>query len=99
LLLKQGAAYPRFMRIVQIVAVLLFSIVLVDESGGCDQELRVIAFGRWTFVQWFAGRETEKPASLKIRPLLIDGSVKEYMLGAPDEVTERLFRAARCSDE
>ena len=40
-------------------------------------KVHVIAFGKWTFVQWSAGRETEKPVSLKIRTLLIDGRVKD----------------------
>lgn len=97
----EGAAYPRFMRIVQIVAALLFSLVLLANPADAITKVHVIAFGKWTVVQWFADRETEKPMSLKIRTLLIDGRVKEYVLGAPHEVTERLFvvrRAFRVND-
>ena len=38
---------------------------------------------------------------MKIRALIVDGQVKEYMLGSPHEVTERLFvvrRAFRVDD-
>ena len=50
----------------------------------------------------FTGSETdEKPVTIKIRALVVDGRVKEYALGAPHEVTERLFvvrRAFRVND-
>ena len=39
--------------------------------------------------------------TIKIRALIVDGRVKEYVLGAPHEVTERLFvvrRAFRVND-
>lgn len=39
--------------------------------------------------------ENEKPLALKIRPLLVDGRVKEFVLGAPHEVTDRLFVVRR----
>jgi hypothetical protein len=48
-----------------------------------------------------AGSGTDKPVNLKIRALVIDGRVKEYAVGAPHEVTERLFvvrRAFRVND-
>jgi hypothetical protein len=35
------------------------------------------------------------PQTIKIRALIIDGRVKEYTLGAPHEVTERLFVVRR----
>jgi len=57
--------------------------------------VHVIAFGKWTQVEWFANPEDEKPLTLKVRALLIDGRVKEYVLGAPHEVTERLFVVRR----
>lgn len=93
-------AYSRFMRNVQIVAVLLFYAVLTGVADATTK-IHVITFGKWTSVQWFAASETDKPVSLKIRALLVDGRVKEYMLGAPHEVTERLFvvrRAFRVND-
>lgn len=57
----------------------------------------VIAFGKWTSVQWLpgAGGENEKALSMKVRALMVDGRVKEYVIGTPHEVTERLFVARR----
>ncbi len=45
--------------------------------------------------------ESAKPAPIKIRALLVDGAAKEFVLGAPHEVTDRLFvvrRAFRVND-
>lgn len=48
-------------------------------------------------VPWFEGSRTdpEKPQVLKIRPLIVDGRVKEYALGPAHDITERLFVARR----
>jgi hypothetical protein len=59
-------------------------------------KVHVISFGRWTTVQWTGetGADGTVP-TIKIRALIIDGRVKEYVLGAPHEVTERLFVVRR----
>jgi hypothetical protein len=54
-------------------------------------------------VQWLPGTggENEKALALRIRPLFVDGRVKEYVAGVAHEVTERLFvvrRAFRVND-
>jgi len=54
----------------------------------------VITFGKWISVQWIPGPD-EPPRTLKVRPLLVDARVKEYILGAPHEVTDRLFVVRR----
>jgi hypothetical protein len=47
-------------------------------------------------VQWIPGTGADdKPVPLKIRALLVDGIVKEYVLGSPHEVTDRLFVVRR----
>lgn len=65
-------------------------------------KIHTIAFGRSMTVQWVAGiANGEKPVTIKIRPLVIDGRVKEYVIGAAHEVTDRLFvvrRAFRVND-
>src|SRR5215831_3346129 len=65
-------------------------------------KVHVIAFGRWTPPQCFTGYGTdEKPLPIKVRALTVDGRVKEYVTGAPHEVTERVFvvrRAFRVND-
>jgi len=69
---------------------------LIFAAGTCTAKVHVIAFGKWSTVQ--AG---EKAASLKVRTLLVDAQVKEYVFGAPHDVTERLFvvrRAFRVND-
>ena len=55
----------------------------------------VIALGKWTTVPWSTGTEDSKPQTLKVRALMVDGRVKEYILGAPHEITDRLFVARR----
>ena len=47
-------------------------------------------------VLWAAGTTSdEKPVTLKIRPLVVDGRVREYVLGSPHEITERQFVVRR----
>lgn len=65
-------------------------------------KVHVIAFGKWMQVQCFAeGSSDPKPLAVKVRALIVDGRVKEYVLGSPHDVTERLFvvrRAFRVND-
>ncbi len=76
--------------------------MLGTAAAGAAGKVHLIAFGKSTPVQWFAGFGAEdKPLTIKIRALIVDGRVKEYVLGAPHEVTERLFvvrRAFRVND-
>jgi hypothetical protein len=47
------------------------------------------------------GPDEDQPVDLKVRPLYVDGHVKEYTLGVPHEITDRLFavrRAFRLND-
>ncbi|MBZ5685354.1 MAG: hypothetical protein LAP86_09975 [Acidobacteriia bacterium] len=47
-------------------------------------------------VPWTAGTTADdKVMTLKIRPLIVDGRVREYVLGSAHEVTERLFVVRR----
>src|SRR5208283_3622401 len=75
-------------------------------SGGAAAagvKVHVITFGKWTSAQWLPATSTEadKPLAMKVRALIVDGRIKEYVLGLPHEVTERLFvvrRAFRVND-
>jgi hypothetical protein len=70
--------------------------LLLTTAAGAATKIHVITFGKWTSVQWFSGSAADnKPVTIKIRALVVDGSVKEYVLGAPHEVTDRLFVARR----
>jgi hypothetical protein len=45
-------------------------------------------------VQWFASHDSA-PAMMKVRALMVDGRAKEYVMGAPHEITEQLFVVRR----
>lgn len=81
---------------------LLLCVVLLSNAAAAAAKVHLITFGKWTTVPWFAGLGADdKPVTLKIRALFVDGRVKEYALGPPHEVTERLFvvrRAFRVND-
>lgn len=49
----------------------------------------VVAWGAWTSITLASGQQ------LKIRPILIDGRIKEYSTGAAHQVTENLWVARR----
>jgi len=75
--------------------VLLLLGTTVTEVASAAAKVHIIAWGKWTSVQWVAGGGEGKPAAIKIRALVIDGRVKEYVLGGPHEVTDRLFVVRR----
>lgn len=81
--------------------ILLFLIVpMLTAPSGAATKVHVIAFGKWMPVSWLPD-SADKPLPFRVRALLVDGRVKEYALGTPHEVTERLFvvrRAFRVND-
>jgi hypothetical protein len=99
----QSGAYSRLMRSIRTKVVrLLVWAALLTPAAGAATKIHVITFGKWKSVQWFTDfGADDKPLILKIRALVIDGRIREYALGAPHEVTERLFvvrRAFRVND-
>ena len=90
--------------IVCCIVLCLFSRVIFDPTPAhAATKVHVMTFGKWTLVEWHpeTGRTDEKPLTLRIRPLLVDGRIKEYVLGVPHDVTDRLFvvrRAFRVND-
>jgi hypothetical protein len=70
-------------------------VVFFAATAGAATKVHVIAFGKWVSVQWLPGTEDAKPLTIKVRALMVDGQVKEYVLGAPHEVTDRLFVVRR----
>ncbi|HEY1676459.1 MAG TPA: hypothetical protein VGG04_02020 [Candidatus Sulfotelmatobacter sp.] len=58
-------------------------------------KVHVIGFGKWMSVQTPDAGEAEKMSAIKIRPLIVDGHVKEYITGAAHEVTDHLFVVRR----
>lgn len=77
--------------------------LLLVSLAHATTKVHLIAFGKWMQVQCFAeGAPDAKPLALKVRALIVDGRVKEYVLGSPHDVTERVFvvrRAFRVNDE
>jgi len=55
----------------------------------------ILTFGKWQTVKWIVGFEEDKELELRIRPLYVDGKLKEFTLGAPHEITDRLFAVRR----
>src|ERR1035441_10601402 len=74
---------------------LLCCAALLTSTAGAATKVHVIMFGKWTSAQWFPGGTDDKAMIIKIRTLVIDGRLKEYVLGAPHEVTDRLFVVRR----
>jgi hypothetical protein len=80
----------------RVVWVLVGALLLAVGAAGAATKVHVIAFGKSTSVQWFPGSGAEdKTLTIKIRALVVDGRVREYILGAPHEVTDRLFVVRR----
>jgi hypothetical protein len=73
----------------------LWCAVLFTVAAGAATKVHVISLGKLTTVQWLPGTGDDKPLTLKVRALTVDGRVKEYVIGSPHEVTERLFVARR----
>ena len=89
----------RKQQILRLILLLLIVSMLTARSGATTK-VHVIAFGKWMSVPWLPD-SADKPQPLKVRALLVDGRIKEYALGTPHEVTERLFvvrRAFRVND-
>ena len=60
----------------------------------------VITFGRWISAKW-PNATGQGLLDLKVRPLFVDTRLKEYTVGLPHELTDRLFvvrRAFRVND-
>lgn|SRR5579872_3894831 len=78
------------------------SLILLSSAAMAAPKVHVISFGKWISAQWNPGFDAkEKPLMIKVRALVVDGRVKEYVVGSPHEVTDRLFvvrRAFRVND-
>jgi hypothetical protein len=60
----------------------------------CVPKPHVVGFGKWTPAKWYAGPQA-KPVDVKIRALYVDTRLKEFTVGLPHEVTDRLFVVRR----
>jgi hypothetical protein len=79
----------------------VFLLFLLSISAIAAAKPKVISFGAWTKVPFFLGPHEEKSIDMKIRPLLVDGKIKEFTTGDTHEVTDRYFvvrKAFRLND-
>jgi hypothetical protein len=69
----------------------LLGLLLLLTAAAAGAPVRhTIFFGKWVAVKIFAEGEAA-PAEMKVRPLYVDGRLREYTLGEPHEVTDRVL--------
>lgn len=81
-------------------SLLLLVLLSVDVALGAPKP-HVVSFGKPATVQWFVSPDESTALDLKVRPLYVDGRLKESTLGAAHDITDRLFvvrRAFRVND-
>jgi hypothetical protein len=90
-----------FLSTIFLSTIFLSTIFLSTTVHAALAKSHVITFGKVIPVTWFSANDETQPRILKVRPLLVDGRMREYTLGSTHEVTERLFvvqRAFRLND-
>jgi hypothetical protein len=80
-------------------------IIFISLLGGIDSvaaaKPHVITFGKPTLVKSYEDTDERSPIELKVRGIYVDGRLKEYFVGAPRDITDRVFviqRAYRLND-
>jgi hypothetical protein len=84
---------------IRISVLLLQALLLVSAAWG-EAKPHVIAFGKWSSVSWY-NTEHGPAIDRKVRPLYVDGRLREFTLELPHDITDRLFtvqRAFRIND-
>jgi hypothetical protein len=74
---------------------LLVFVLLLATFAQAAPKPHVIAFGKFTAIKWFVGPGEDKALDLKVRALYVDTRLKEFVVGAPHDVTDRLFVVRR----
>ena len=83
-------------RVILVSIFVLGCFVLWTEPGYGVSKPHVISFGKWMSVQFLRDSGVAESAeAIKIRALFVDGKIREYVMGIPHEVTDRLFVARR----
>ncbi len=80
---------------------LLLFIMLANTALFAASRPHAIVFGKAMPVKLFVGPAEDKSLDLNVRPLSVDGKLREFTTGEAHEVTDRLFvvrRAFRVSD-
>ena len=73
--------------------VLLFVLAAVLTAGAARSHS--ITFGPWLNVHLFLGPEADRIQNIRIRSLNIDGKSREFTIGPPHDVTDKVFVVRR----
>lgn len=82
----------------KVAIVAAFALMLATSAHA---KVHVITLGKWLPVRLFVGPSEESTMEIKVRPLYVDATIKEFTTGEPHDVTDRLFvirRAYRLND-
>jgi hypothetical protein len=77
----------------------LLLILLLATSASAKP--KSITFGKSSNVLWMVGSDERQAVTLRVRPLIVNGQVKEQTVGEPHDVTDRIFvvqRALKVND-
>jgi len=75
--------------------------VLCAPALSADSKRHVVIFGKPVVVKIFVGNDENKPLDIKVRPLYVDGKLKEFTTGEAHDITDQQFavqRAFRVND-
>jgi len=78
-----------------------FFLVAICAPAFAAPRQRTVTFGQWMAVKWFVGPAENKAQDMKIRGLYVDSKLREFTMGDPHDVTDRVFvvrRAYRVND-
>ncbi len=80
---------------------IVFGLSLIPAAAVGATKPHAVSFGKWTSIKWCVGPNEGKCLDLKVRTLYVDSRAKEFTLGPPHDITERVFvvrRAFRIND-
>jgi hypothetical protein len=66
-------------------------VILFSSSVAAASKPHIISFGKVMNVKLFLGPTEDRTAPLVVRPLYVDGKLKEFTTGDAHDVTDRLF--------
>jgi len=75
--------------------VVIFS--AVSMTANAAPKTHVVALGKWTTIAMRSEQGDSDPINLRIRPLYVDGRVKEFTTGNAHDVTEHTFVVQKIS--
>ncbi len=73
------------------LALILVSLVLLCGLAAAASKPHVISYGKVMNVKLFLGPSEDRTEPLVVRPLYVDGKLKEFVTGDSHDVTDRIF--------